>query len=341
MRTLLMLGITAILWAVSCSSSLAIGDANSLQEVGAMVSGEHSFSHVIGSAASTLGSIWRYKITTIDNQAITVSNLIIGIILFAFGLWFCRYLSKFVGRKLQTVAHLEVSVAAALEKISYYVFLVLMTLLVLDVSNVPLTVFTFVGGALAIGIGFGSQNIISNFISGLILLVERPIRIGDLIEVNNTVGKVISIGARCTHLRTGSSVDILVPNSSILEKTVVNWTLNDEIIRDTVAVGVAYGSPTHKVESILFAALEQTEYILEDPKPQVYFVGFGDSTLNFEIFLWVDLSGPVEKKRVISNLNHTIDRLCRENDIVFAFPQRDVNLKIAPEDAALIEKFVH
>lgn len=297
------------------------------KEVSALATGERSLGDIADSVSSSITNIWNYKITTMDKRPIAVSNVMTGIILFILGLWAARYLSRFIGRKVFSMLNLEQSVADALEKFSYYLFVILMTLLVLDISNVPLKVFTFVGGALAIGIGFGSQNIINNFISGLILMVERPIRIGDLVEVNNMLGRVISIGARCTHLRTGNSVDILLPNSSMLEKTVVNWTLNDNIVRVNISIGVMYNTPTYKVESALLRAIKQIPDILSVPTPQVYFTAFGENALQFEAHFWIELSSPIEKIRIISNLNHTIDILFRESGIIFAHPQRDIYIK--------------
>lgn len=288
--------------------------------------GDYSVKETIKAFFVGVDHVWNYKITTLEKQPIAVSNVIIGVVLFIIGLWVARYLSRFINRKLLTILEIDKSVADALEKFSYYLFLIINTLIVLDISNVPLKVFTFVGGALAIGIGFGSQNIISNFISGLILMVERPIKVGDLIEVNTMLGRVISIGARCTHIRTGSSVDILLPNSSMLENKVVNWTLTDNIVRVNIAIGVAYNTPTHKVETLLLKAVKQTSDILSSPAPQVYFTNFGESSLQFEAHFWIELSSPIEKIRIISNLNHLLDELFRENQISFAYPQREMHI---------------
>ena len=133
-----------------------------------------------------------------------------------------------------------------IESLSFYALLVAFGLAALKYANVPLTVFTFLGGAIAIGVGFGSQNILNNFISGLILLAERPIKVGDLIQLGETYGNVTKIGARSTQIRTGENLDIIVPNSKFLENDVTNLTRRDDRLRTSISVGVAYGSPLER-----------------------------------------------------------------------------------------------
>jgi small-conductance mechanosensitive channel len=218
------------------------------------------------------------------------------------------------------------SAAAALQSITFYSLVSLTALLALRWVNVPLTLFTFLGGALAIGIGFGSQNLVNNFISGLILLAERPIRVGDVIEVDNLVGSVDSIGARSTRIRTVSNYEIIVPNSSFLERNVVNWTLSDKRVRCTIAVGLAYGSPTREVARWLKKAAEEHGQVLERPEPFVWFVNFGDNALEFELYYWIQIRAMSERRRIESDLRFIIDQYFREAGLVIAFPQRDLHI---------------
>ena len=296
------------------------------KEIHGMATTNFTVTGVLETTGQIVETIWNYRIAVMDKHAIAVSNVVIGFFLLILAFWAAKRLSRIIGSKLSHVARIEKSVADALEKISYYVLLILFTLSILDYCNVPLTAFTFIGGALAIGVGFGSQNIIGNFISGLILIIERPIKVGDLVEVNNTLGKIVNIGARCTHLRTGNSIDILVPNSQMLESKVINWTFNDTTVRVNITLGVAYENDTKKVETLLLKAANDVKYILKTPEAQVFFTAFGEYALQFEVFFWMDMSVNVEKRKIINDLNHRISELFTENHITFASPQRDVRL---------------
>jgi len=183
-----------------------------------------------------------------------------------------------------------------------------------------------VGGALAIGVGFGSQNLMNNFISGVILLIEQPIRSGDLIEVDDLFGRVIRIGTRSTIVRMPTNVEIVIPNSSFLEKNVVNWTLTDQRIRMKISIGVAYGSDVELVRERLLEAARAHEKVLKEPEPFVWFTDFGDDALIFELHFWglVNIIG--SRLTIQSDVRFTIDRLFRESGISIAFPQRDVHL---------------
>jgi small-conductance mechanosensitive channel len=153
--------------------------------------------------------------------------------------------------------------------------------------------------------------------------------VGDLVDVNNTLGRIINIGARCTHIRTANSIDILVPNSSMLESKVINWTFTDNMVRVNITVGVAYNSPVRTVEALLLQAAHAVGYILKSPEPQVFFTSFGENAINFEIFFWMDISANVEKRKIINDLNHRIYELFNENNIDFAYPHRDITLNSA------------
>lgn len=198
--------------------------------------------------------------------------------------------------------------------------------MVLEFLDVPLAAFAFVSGAVAIGVGFGAQNILNNFISGWILMWERPIKIGDFLELGDVRGTVESIDTRSTRIRRVDGVHLLVPNSSLLENTVTNWTLIDRLVRTSVVVGVAYGSDVQRVRELLNqAASEQTD-VLKDPPHNVLFDDFGDSALVFTLDVWV-YAGAERGLRVIrSELRFRIDQLFRENDVVIAFPQQDVHV---------------
>ncbi len=211
-------------------------------------------------------------------------------------------------------------------RVVYILALTLLVFTVLDLLNLPLTAFAFVSGAVAIGVGFGAQNIINNFISGWILMWERPIRIGDFLEIGTDRGTVESINTRSTRIRRVDGVHMLIPNSALLENTVVNWTLVDRLARCQVRVGVAYGSPVKQVAELFMQAVVDQPEVLSDPKPTVIFEDFGDNALIFDAFFWVNATVERDLRVIRSNTRFRLEELLRENDIVVAFPQRDVHL---------------
>jgi small-conductance mechanosensitive channel len=208
---------------------------------------------------------------------------------------------------------------------SYTAYL-LVFLFALRMVNIPLTAFAFLGGAIAIGMGFGAQNLINNFISGFMILGERPINIGDLIEVDCVLGMVEEIGARCTRIRTGENIHILVPNSTFLEKNIINWTLSDKKIRTNVTVGVSYGSPVKTVQEKLMQSVRESPDVLNHPAPFVLFSDFADNALIFNVYFWVEIRRIIERREIKSNVRFKIDQLFSEAGLVIAFPQRDVHL---------------
>lgn len=205
--------------------------------------------------------------------------------------------------------------------------LLVITLIGLQILKVPLTAFAFVSGAVAIGVGFGAQNIINNFIRGWIVIWERPIRINDFIEVSGVQGSVQEINTRSTRLKRPDGVHLLIPNAKLLEEIVVNWMLVDRLLRCVVRVGVAYGSDVAEVKSLLERLMREQSNILLEPSPEVVFEDFGDSALIFDAFFWVQLSDVVRARTVRSDLRLAMDAAFREAAISIAYPQRDVHLE--------------
>jgi small-conductance mechanosensitive channel len=273
-----------------------------------------------------LPEFWNIQLAIVDKQPITLGKVLTGISLFVLGYFICRAIARELEKRLLSHLDIEPSLRHTLRTIVFYVMLIILTLFVLRLLNVPITIFTVLGGALAIGVGFGSQNIVNNFISGLIIMIERPVRVGDLIELDGLYGTVEHIGARSTRVKSLDNTHIVVPNSSFLEKNVLNWTLSDDVVRAKVSVGVAYGSPTEKVEELLLESLKDKEGILRYPEPAVIFAEFGDNALTFNVYFWTHVSNMLKLRMLESRVRFTIDRLFRESQITIAFPQRDVHL---------------
>lgn len=261
-------------------------------------------------------SAWNYKIfVTAESQSIYVSNVVIGVILFLLGTKLVRFISRNLKIKLSKRIK-EVGVVDSLSQLIYYLLTVLMIIFVLDISNVPLTVFTVVGTTLALGIGLGSQNIVNNFISGILIMIERPIKVGDTVEVKNITGVVVNIGARCTTIRTSNNIDILVPNSNILQDVVVNWTNEDTILKTHFNLYIKASVEFKKVEEIVLGVLESSDKVLRDPIPMVYLNDFNSEYYAIEIDFSLDLSKGVSKKIILDEINRIFIEEFKLNKII-------------------------
>ena len=271
-------------------------------------------------------AVWTYELIAVGDRPITVGKVTKGLGGVFAGLLAAALLSRLLGRRVLPRMGVNPGASEALRSLSFYSMCVLFGILSLQLAQVPLTAFTFLGGAAAIGIGFGSQNILNNFISGLILLAEQPIRVGDLIEMEGEYGTVERIGARSTILRTGSSIEIVIPNSKLLECNVTNLTKSDRSFRQSLKVGVAYGANVAVVKRELLIAASTHPKVLKSPDPQVLFAEFGDNALQFELLFWVRIATFTEVRIVESDLRELIDSAFRLADIDIAYPQRDIHL---------------
>ncbi len=239
--------------------------------------------------------------------------------------WFKRKLEKSWLPKTTMTRGARESIAT----VSGYVGIALAIIIALGVMGVDFTKLAIIAGALSVGIGFGLQNIVNNFVSGLILLFERPIKTGDWIVVGDTEGYVKRISIRSTHIQTFDRADVIVPNSELISGKVTNWMLRDKRGRIRVPIGVAYGSDVNKVTALLLQVAEAHPKVIRNPalapEPVVIFIGFGASSLDFELRCYIqDIN---DKLLCISDLNYAIDAIFREHGIEIPFPQRDIHLK--------------
>ncbi len=274
--------------------------------------------------------IWNAPIIHTNGSSITIGTLILGIILLCLSFFLANFLSRYLEKRiLSKFKEMDELSRAVVNKITYYVLLLIFILFSLGVLNVPLTMLTVLGGALAIGVGLGAQNIMNNFISGIVLMVERPVRVGDVVEIAqlNLRGRVQDIGARSTKIVSINNTTIVVPNSSFLEKEVLNWTLSDRVVRSEIKVGVAYGSAAKKVKKLLLKVAGEHKKVLSYPEPIVILENFGDNNLEFHLYFYSYVENIIQLKIVSSDIRFAIDEAFCENDIVIAFPQRDLHIK--------------
>lgn len=270
----------------------------------------------------------------LNNTAFTLGSGVVITwlqIVYSFGFivaaWFLsRILTFLIVRKLLSSARISQDSKAIIQRIIFFSMVVLVVLSVLTFLGIPLATFAFISGAVAIGFGFGAKNIIENFLSGWILMSEKPIRIGDVIEMDGFLGVIIEIGNRSTQIRRNDGAQIIVPNSQVLESKLVNWTLHDPYIRTSVRVGVAYGSDVTLVMDQLHQVLNQHELVQDTPAPVVVFEDFGDSALIFDSFFWISVQSGKEARLLRSEIRCLIEQAFKLHQITVAYPQSDVHV---------------
>jgi small-conductance mechanosensitive channel len=217
-----------------------------------------------------------------------------------------------------------IGVRFSIVRLVNYAMLAIGFILVLHVLGVQLTNLTILGGALGIGVGFGLQAIVTNLASGLILLFERPIKVGDIIQVNDEVGEIKNLGLRATVVQTFDNAEIVIPNSDLVTGQVTNWTLAERLARVKIPVGVAYGTDITKVLEILMSCADESPMVLSKPSPSALFLAFGESSLDFELRVWIPEFN--DRLTVLSELNQEINSEFKLAGIEIPFPQRDVHL---------------
>ncbi|MGI6253175.1 MAG: mechanosensitive ion channel domain-containing protein [Aminivibrio sp.] len=270
-------------------------------------------------------AFWNTPLWTGDDFEVTIAKLTLAVVLFGAAFFLSGRLTAFLGRTLLKRLGMDSSARTATQQILFYIFMVSFILSALDMVGIPLTAFAFLGGAVAIGIGFGAQNFFNNLISGFILMFSKPIRPNDTIEIDGMFASVEEIGSRSTRAKTFDNIDVLIPNNYFLDNKIVNWSLMDQKIRLKIDVGVAYGSDVRKVERLLLKAAEDHSRVLKKPDPFVIFRNFGPDALEFTLYAWIDMSNASTMK-VGSDLRFRLISLFEDNQISIAMPRMNINL---------------
>ncbi|GIU02167.1 mechanosensitive ion channel family protein [Shewanella algidipiscicola] len=273
----------------------------------------------------SINELLSFVLFTYDGSPITVSQVLQVPLLLLLAWFVVTRIGKLIRRSLLS-RKVAPDAVHLFSRIYLVVAIAVILVTSLEILNIPIKAFAFVSGAVAIGVGFGAQNIINNFISGWILMWERPIRIGDFLEIGETKGVVESINTRSTLIRRSDGVHMLVPNSHLLENTVTNWTLIDNNARSTVRVGVSYGVDVTLVARLIKQALDERDDILKSPAPIAIFEDFGDNALIFDGIFWLCANSEADIRKIRSDIRFRIYQLFDEHEIVIAYPQRDIHL---------------
>jgi small-conductance mechanosensitive channel len=275
---------------------------------------------------TTLNQILDYPLIQLGDSHLTLNSILKLLALMALVLVTERYLRRLLRRRLLSRTRFEPDLQYAISRFAGYCFITVGFFMAFKVVHLDLSSLAWIVGALSIGIGFGLQNIINNFVSGLIILAERPIALGHRIEVGGVAGQVARINLRSTTVVTNDNISIIVPNSNFITNPVTNWSHGDPKVRLRLPVGVAYGSDVEKLTRLLLEVAARNPSVLRDPAPMVRFLGFGDSSLNFELAVWT-IEMAQRPTRFRSDLFFAIERTLRENNIEIPFPQRDLHLR--------------
>ncbi len=277
-------------------------------------------------------SSW-FKGISIGSYTFSLADVLLAFLMLFGVIALTRVIRSLLENRLLPQTSMDIGVRTAVSSGVGYVGVLIAIMLALSTLGIDLTKLALIAGALSVGIGFGLQNIVNNFVSGLVLLFERPIKIGDWVVVGALEGKVKQINVRSTEIETFSRASVIIPNSDLLQTAVVNWTHKSSFGRTEIPVGVGYGSDIDQVEALLLECAKEHSEVLSWPSPFVFFLGFGDSSLDFQLYAYVD---NVERRlRISSDLRKLIMAKFREAGIEIPFPQRVVTLNQEPLDPAL------
>jgi small-conductance mechanosensitive channel len=267
-----------------------------------------------------------FPLLRLQGGQLTVLDLLKLAVLLVLVLVIERYVRRVVAAWLLRRTKFEPSLQFAIGKITGYGFITLGFYMALTVSGINLSSLAIFAGAVGVGLGFGLQNIVSNFVSGLIILAERPIAIGDRVEIGNIAGQVEKISLRSTTVLTNDNISIIVPNTAFVTSSVTNWSHGDARVRLRLPLGVAYGTDTDQLRQAMLEVAAEHSKVLQEPSPELFFLGFGDSSLNFELAVWTS-EMTAKPRRFRSELYYALERKLRQCNIEVPFPQRELHLR--------------
>ena len=267
----------------------------------------------------------QFKLFEINQTPITISSLVMFFLILVIFYFISRIFNTGLLRKILVKSSLERATQYTITRINHYILMIIGSIVAFQFVGIDLSGLAVIFGLLSVGIGFGLQNVTSNFVAGLILLFERPIKIGDRVVVGDTEGDVIAINMRATTILSLNNISIIVPNSEFISSNVINWSYGDTKIRIIIEVGVSYGSDLKMVLRALREVADENQAVLRDPEPDVLLDSFGDSSWEMKLRVWID--HPQRHHLIRSEINCAIVEKFREYGVEIPFPQRDVHFK--------------
>jgi small-conductance mechanosensitive channel len=263
---------------------------------------------------------------TVAGNSLNLLGIITGVISFVVLIWAALISSRFIESKLRESPGVTPSARVLLSKVSRILLVVFAFLFAISSMGIDLTALAVFGGAIGVGLGFGLQKVVSNFISGMILLLDKSIKPGDVIEISNTYGRINKLAARYTSVISRDGREHLVPNEDIITQTVVNWTFSNNRVRRHLPVNVSYNSDIDKAMALMAEAADETPRVLKKPETRVLIKGFGDNGIDLELRMWIrDSENGVSN--IASDVYLAIWHKFNDNGIEFPYPQRDIHIK--------------
>lgn len=273
--------------------------------------------------------VMTYPLLTMNGTPLTLSLIVILLLLILAVFMAQHVFRRYFLTRMLAKTKFEPALQYAISKIIGYLITVFGIYVSLQVVGIDLSSLAIIAGAVGVGLGFGLQNIINNFVSGLIILAERPIALGDRVEVGGVAGRVDKISLRSTTVVTNDNIAIIVPNADFIATAVTNWSYGDPRVRFRVPIGVHYKSDVYEVQKALLEAAADCPNVLKDPAPTVYFIAFADSSLNFELVVWTDTMCH-RPQVLITEVNFKIWEKLKKYEIEIPYPQRDLYVKEFP-----------
>ena len=274
----------------------------------------------------SLRNALNYPLFQLGDTEVTMWTLVYLTVLLTVLLFVSGQLKRWVARSLAAIGDIDIGMRQSVATIVRYVVIAVGLVIIIQSAGIDLSTLTVLAGAAGLGIGFGLQNIINNFVSGLIILFERPIKVGDRVDVGSIHGDVVNISGRATTVVTNENIAIIVPNAEFISGKVTNWSYTDRKVRIDIPVGVSYDCEPELVTRLLLEVATEHAGVLANPKSVVLFEEFGDSSLNFTLQVWTKEYSA--KPRVLkSELNYGIARIFKQNEVEIPFPQRVVHMQ--------------
>jgi small-conductance mechanosensitive channel len=279
---------------------------------------------------TSVGELFTTTLFKLGKSDISLGNILYFIFAFVLLSYLSKRFKNFLVNKVLAKANFEQGARSSIGMIARFIFVFIGAIFIVQTAGIDMSSLSLLAGALGVGIGFGLQNITDNFISGIIILFEKPIKVGDRIDIGDIEGDVINISVRATTILTNDNISVIVPNSEFISSRVINWSHNDRNIRFNIPVGVSYNEDPVEVRKILLQVAAENEHILKNPEPHVFFDEFGDSSLNFNLAIWT-ATHTDKPRRLKTELYFEIFEKFKEKGIEIPFPQRDIHIRSEPQ----------
>ncbi len=273
-----------------------------------------------------LKTAWNYELFHLGNSSFTTHSIFILCISLFLLFYISSKIKNLLIKKVFPRYNLEIGVSQSIATILRYILIIIGLVIIFQTLGVDLSAIGLMVGALGVGIGFGLQSITNNFISGIIILFERPIKVGDRVEIDDLAGNIVKISARATTIITNDNIAVIVPNSDFINTRVINWSHNNRQIKLNFPIGVSYKEDPQRIRELLTEVANANPGILSTPPPYILFEGYGDSSLNFEVMVWTS-EYTDQPRKLRSEMYYEIFSKFKEHNVEIPFPQRDIHLK--------------